>query len=744
MSLIRFKYLGNDVFLKTSKNFSYEILKEFSEKINVNIDDLFFLYKGKYLSTKEKDKQNISKIFKNNGMISAFNIKNIKIKKESNFILCPVCKNFAIISNNENKINIDSCRKNHNYKHLTIEQFINSQYNNKPILKCNKCKNNMNLNKKDYYVCACEKIFCSECINEHINKTNHKMINYKESFYKCAKHSNIFISYCNTCKLNLCIICENEHNALSHKITLFKKIQLNQKKLNEINENLNEFKENIKQYEIELKTMKELFEKIMLEALKNLQNYKKLYNQLRFTYNNINNYESYQNMNYLNIKKLQENLNTFLNYSIGNKFKYLIDSYKFLENQLILVIHNKEKKDKIKIFSEEFVKNNKDNCYILINNTISEFNEFYLDKEKKERKMLKINLIKDKLNIKSMFKDCGNLVEIKEMSNLNIDEITDLSFMFHCCSSLVSIPDISNWIIANTSKMNNMFYGCSSLKYLPDISKWMTLSLTDISYMFYGCSSLTYLPDISKWNTYKIKNMNNIFSHCTSLSTLPEISTWNTTNVKDMNNMFSFCKSLINIPDISKWNTKNVKDMNCMFQNCINLQFLPDISLWNLENLLFLNGIFSYFKELLSIPDISKWNVSKVVNMNGIFCGCKSLKYLPDISMWKLNKTTNMNGMFCKCESLLSLPDISKWNTSTVYYMSNLFCWCKSLVSLPDISNWDTSNVTDMTNMFSNCISLSSLPDLSKWKINDNLKYKDIFSNCKKSLNIPSKFKNYS
>ena len=740
MPIIRFKYMGNETILETSKYFAYDILKEYSKKINVDIQNLYFLYRGIYLSTNEKDKQNITKIYKKNNIINVFNIRNKRNKNESNFILCPICKSLAIIYNNEDKINIYGCPKNHSFTELNIEQFINSQYNNKQIIKCSACKCNMNLFKKNYYLCTCDKIFCSECNNDHKNKARHNMINYKERFYNCTSHGNIFKSYCNTCKKNLCFKCEKEHYNLNHKITLFKKIEENKKKLYDIYGSINELKEKIKQYELELKAMKELFEKVFSEQIEKLRLYKRLYHLLNFTYNNIKNYESHQIMNYINIKKLFKNLNTFLNYNIDNKFKHLIDSYNFSKNQLTLIFQNKEKKDKIRIFSEEFVKNNKNNGYILINNAISQISEFYIDKEKKARKMIKINLIKDKINIKSMFKDCDNIIEINGMSNLNTDDIFDLSYMFHGCSSLISISDISDWIIVNTINMKNMFYGCSSLTNLPDISKWKTLSVKDMSYMFYGCSSITYLPDISKWNTDKVTNMNNIFSNCSSLMTLPDISKWNTDNVKDMNNMFSFCKSLVNLPNISNWNTRNVIDMNCMFHYCSNLRFLPDISQWNTENLLYLNGIFSYCSSLSKLANISNWNVSKVINMNGLFYNCKSLKQLPDISKWKVDNVINMKGMFGNCESLSSLPDLSKWNTCNVNNMSKMFINCKSLSSFPDISNWDIKNVIYSDSMFSFCLSLKKYPDLSKWFKSNNKITKEMLFNTNKYQRISSEF----
>ena len=49
--------------------------------------------------------------------------------------------------------------------------------------------------------------------------------------------------------------------------------------------------------------------------------------------------------------------------------------------------------------------------------------------------------------------------------------------------------------------------------------------------------------------------------------------------------------------------------------------------------------------------------------------------------------------------------------------------------------------IINMSSIFSRCSSLSSLPDFSKWDIK-KLEYKDkMFDGCKKSLKIPSRFK---
>ena len=123
------------------------------------------------------------------------------------------------------------------------------------------------------------------------------------------------------------------------------------------------------------------------------------------------------------------------------------------------------------------MKNNKNNCYLLINGKkIDLYNEIFINEEQKEN--LEIKLIETKI-------------------------ITNMSYMFYKCSSLQSLPDISKWDTKNVTNMSFMFSGCSSLQSLPDISKWDTKNVTDMSWMFYNCGSLQSLPDISNWDINK-------------------------------------------------------------------------------------------------------------------------------------------------------------------------------------------------------------------------------------------------
>ena len=60
-----------------------------------------------------------------------------------------------------------------------------------------------------------------------------------------------------------------------------------------------------------------------------------------------------------------------------------------------------------------------------------------------------------------------------------------LHFMFSGCSELISLPDISNWNINNVTNMNNIFSGCTSLISLPDISKWKTNKVINMNKMLF-------------------------------------------------------------------------------------------------------------------------------------------------------------------------------------------------------------------------------------------------------------------
>ncbi len=251
------------------------------------------------------------------------------------------------------------------------------------------------------------------------------------------------------------------------------------------------------------------------------------------------------------------------------------------------------------------------------------------------------------------FLECANLTEVRNIRNLDVSGVTNMTQMFASCSRLTSL-DVSEWDVSRVVSMIGTFYCCSGLTSL-DVSKWDTSSVTSMQGLFFQCSGLSSL-DVSRWNTAKVTAMNYMFNGCSSLTTL----------------------------DVSKWDTSSVTDMTGVFDGCAGLTSL----------------------------DVSGWNTSNVIGMGVMFGGCSGIAFL-DVSEWDTSSVTTFGSMFDGCAGLTSL-DVSRWNTSNVRATANMFDGCSSLVAL-DFSSWDTSNLTTDMQMFRGS-GLTSLVLGSKWK----------------------------
>ena len=452
----------------------------------------------------------------------------------------------------------------------------------------------------------------------------------------------------------------------------------------------------------------------------------------------------YPIINFENFKVIgiHKEINKELNQNVGIFIKEpIIDFYNYVkekEEDEIKIIYKVGDEDRIKIFGEIFVKNNRNICKIVYNGKEEEIKEYIEKPIENDLLEIKLKGLKKLLSFEKMFDNCTLLIKLPDISNLNTIKIRNMSYLFSQCHSLKSLPDISKWDTSNVVNMKGLFSGCISLSSLPDISNWNIINVENISGIFDSCTSLTSLPDISKWNTNKIKDMALAFNRCYSLKYLPDISKWNTNSVENMQSVFGGGYSLLSFPDISKWNINKVTTINRLFVNCKKISFLPDISKWDIQNVNDISYLFSGCHSLKSIPDISKWNTKNVVSMSYLFNTCHSLKTLPNISNWDTSKVNDMSYLFCWCKSLTHLPDISKWNTRNVNDMSYLFYWCKSLTYLPDISKWKTYRVRNMENMFFRCSSLLAIPDISNWNVNNVNNMNGMFSWCSSLTSLPN------
>ena len=152
---------------------------------------------------------------------------------------------------------------------------------------------------------------------------------------------------------------------------------------------------------------------------------------------------------------------------------------------------------KKRIFGENFVKRNKNKFKIVYNNKEYALKEFFEEIDNNCKPGIeikfKLRIFHNILNLSEMFFNCYCLLSMKDDSKVNKEQvkakskyglsiskkeekkpfkIIDINLIFYGCESLISIPDISDWNMENVTNMFGLFYGCKSLISIPDISKW--------------------------------------------------------------------------------------------------------------------------------------------------------------------------------------------------------------------------------------------------------------------------------
>ena len=608
------------------------ILKEFEQEKNIDINKLLFKYNEKEINIELKYSEIVDQEGKSNNLISllAFDKNEEEFKKEekeetdninkSIFPKCSECGENILLEYDKNKLLLYGCKNGHNSRYLDFDEY-------------EKIKNTKKIG-----------------IDENI-------------YYKCNLHNEKYNYYCKTCKENICNICKNNHNNV-HEIICFETIM----------PNIEEYKKNIEELKTTIDKFYDSLTSKINQVKQNIEYHYKINKDLIYNFDiNKLNYEGIQNIQYIN--KSSINIIEKLNDYNQNNILKIINQIDNFYNNYITIIYKKNNDDPIKIFGNDFVKNNKELCKIKYNGIKYRLEESFKVKSDKNEIEIQLRGINNISNASCMFRNCNSLLSIPDILKWNTINVKNMSQMFENCNSII-LPDLSKWNTSNVQDMNRMFSKCSELLYLPDLSTWNTENVQNMSWMFLNCSSLLKLPDISKWNTEKVKNMSWMFHNCSSLSKLPDISNWKIFNVTHMNCMFRQCSSLTTLPDLSKWMPISVQDMSLLFAECTSLKLLPDISKWDTSSVNDMSKMFSYCLSLTYLPDISKWNVSNVKNIEYMFEYCESLPYLPDLSKWNLINVSNMNHLFYGCTSLAKITNVSKWNRISASNKYGMFDQC--------------------------------------------------------------------
>ena len=581
MSIVNFLFEGQKISVQCKKD---ELMKEICQKLgfkaNININKFFFISSGKTINLDSKLEEIIGEIDINNILVleseDSYKEDNSKFLTKSNEVICPKCKEICRMDIKNYKITLFNCKNGHRINNISLDKYYNTQIIDESNIKCG---NNCEITKAEtfkgiFHRClTCKINLCPLCLSKHDKE--HNVINYDKKNYVCENHGEILISYCDYCKMNLCMQCEMEH--IHKQIVSYKTIIPNK---DEVENNLEKFK-------IKIDKLNENMEEIikMINKIRNNMNLLyNIYHDIIINYKIKNrNYEKLTNIsliNNINYNYIDEIIN---NDDIFIKLKNIINIHNIMTTKRNLlnemkIIYKTGNSDRIKIVSQDFVKNNKDNCKIIINGHEQELSEFLDISNMKNCEQIEVKLKETKTitNMSHMFLDCYNLISLPDFSEWDTSNVTSMQSLFNGCNSLSNLPDISNWNTENVISIRNIFWGCRKLTQLPDLSKWNTSNLTEIKGAFDGCIGLISLPDISKWDTSKVIDMRNVFKNCVALKSLPDISNWNTINVTDMSNLFQNCESLESFPNISKWNIKKVKNFSNIFDGC-EKSIIPEI-----------------------------------------------------------------------------------------------------------------------------------------------------------------------
>ena len=529
-------------------------IKQYLGKTKINPKTAYFIAKGKIINPKNTVESYLASEDKRNKRLSILlgTLENDEDREpviiKSKDIICPKCKEPCRIAIENFKLKLFDCKNQHSTEGIKIMDFNKTQNINISKILCDQCKikNKGYSENNEFYIClTCKQNLCILCKSRH--NSEHNIIKYDLKNYIYPKHNDTFIKYCEYCHLNICFSCDDDH--AEHRTISLMKIKPDTKKIKEKLEEIQKeieklinFKKAITNYlnelDQEIKVMNTYYE-INCHILKNYEiknrNYQMLQN-LKEIYENDEILEYLKNIN--ERKNINDKLSDILNLNFIFKSEDLKKVQIIYNPKIFFSFHEKN----IKIFGNNFVKNNKNNCFLLINgkrNNLCEFLE--IGGKIRENEALKIKLIETNpiTNMSYMF-DKSNSLQSLSMFKLDTREASDMSYMFNECDELKMLPDISEWDTRNVTNMSHMFNKCNYLKSLPDISKWDTRNVTDMSYMFSCCHNLKYFTEISNWDIKKVKSMKYMFSYCYNIKSLPQISRWNT-NVVEKSCMFEGC-----------------------------------------------------------------------------------------------------------------------------------------------------------------------------------------------------------
>ena len=238
------------------------------------------------------------------------------------------------------------------------------------------------------------------------------------------------------------------------------------------------------------------------------------------------------------------------------------------------------------LFGYNFVKANKDKCYLIIDNIDTELTYEYIFPKKGEQIVTLVIKDDDNIEFKGMFDikirfsdpfyntTASILIDISTLEKLDVSNCKDLSYMFCGCNKVKNFDFLKNWDVSNCKNFKGLFAGCcfSDVNFL---SSWKVNKATDLSGMFCGCKQLKNINACKNWNVEKVQYFRGFFDYCLSLIDVNALQNWNMSNAMDIGYMFSDCHNLENMNSLFKWKLNDKVDKEDLTFHCYKLKNIP-------------------------------------------------------------------------------------------------------------------------------------------------------------------------
>ena len=291
---------------------NYEVQCNINEKMKIIIDrfqtiieqkynnNLIYLYHDSKVNNDLTYLEQLNELDRSSKKLNIKVLENINPITKSKEIICPVCEENILIKMNEDfRINLYSCKNNHNLDNLSLYQFEDMQKINLDDIKCENCNETYRkgfIRDGHFFICqTCNKNLCKRCCKSKCDGgVEHMIIEYKNKNYICQLHGESFIKYCKKCNKDLCTLCVSKHE--SHNPIDLGEILPDKKELIKIKEDLRKY------IDMFINKSNQIIE--MINHTKNMMNvYYKINDDLIDNFNESKrNYYGFQNLEHLKVK----------------------------------------------------------------------------------------------------------------------------------------------------------------------------------------------------------------------------------------------------------------------------------------------------------------------------------------------------------------------------------------------------------------------------------------------------------